>query len=109
LRNSLFYDGGSFKLGELNNGIIDYESKKKITNCIKKSSLRLNKLGDVLIAMYIIGKTAIVNIEGTTNQAVCACTPFLVSSTYLHFTSERLKDTFINQRRKVGHNQIFQR
>lgn len=101
--NSLFYDGeiNWFKSGELNNGIIDYESKEKITElAIKKSSLRLNKIGDVLIAMYgaTIGKTAILNIEGTTNQAVCACTPFsCISNTYLHLLLKGLKDVFINQ------------
>lgn len=101
--NSLFYDGviNWFKSGELNNGIIDYESKEKITElAIQKSSVRLNKPGDVLIAMYgaTIGKTAILNIEGTTNQAVCACTPFsCISNTYLHLLLKALKDTFINQ------------
>ena len=101
--NSLFYDGeiNWFKSGELNNCIIDYESKEKITElAIKKSSLRFNKIGDVLIAMYgaTIGKTAILNIEGTTNQAVCACTPFsCISSTYLHLLLKGLKDVFINQ------------
>jgi len=101
--NSLFYDGeiNWFKSGELNNGIIDYESKEKITElAIQKSSVRLNKPGDVLIAMYgaTIGKTAILNIEGTTNQAVCACTPFsCISSSYLHLLLKALKDTFINQ------------
>jgi type I restriction enzyme S subunit len=101
--NSLFYDGeiNWFKSGELNNGIIDYESNEKITEfAIKKSSLRLNNPGDVLIAMYgaTIGKTGILNISGTTNQAVCACTPFsCIGSSYLHLLLKALKDTFINQ------------
>lgn len=101
--NSLFYDGeiNWFKSGELNNGIIDYESKEKITDlAIQKSSLRLNNPGDVLIAMYgaTIGKTGILNIAGTTNQAVCACTPFsCITSVYLHLLLKALKDTFINQ------------
>ncbi len=101
--NPLFYDGeiNWFKSGELNNGIIDFESKEKITElAIQKSSVRLNKPGDVLIAMYgaTIGKTAILNVAGTTNQAVCACTPFsCISSSYLHLLLKALKDTFINQ------------
>src|SRR5690606_32014864 len=100
---SLFYGGeiNWFKSGELNNGIIDYESKEKITElAIQKSSLRLNNPGDVLIAMYgaTIGKTGILNIAGTTNQAVCACTPFsCITSVYLHLLLKALKDTFINQ------------
>ncbi|WCC46000.1 restriction endonuclease subunit S [Tenacibaculum finnmarkense] len=101
--NSLFYDGkiNWFKSGELNNGIINFESKEKITElAIEKSSVRLNKPGDVLIAMYgaTIGKTAILNIAGTTNQAVCACTPFsCIINFYLHLLLKALKDTFINQ------------
>jgi type I restriction enzyme S subunit len=45
---------------------------------LKKSSLRFNKTGDVLLAMYgaTIGKTSILLVPATTNQAVCACTPF---------------------------------
>ncbi len=101
--NSLFYDGeiNWFKSGELNNDIIDYESNEKITEfALKKASLRLNNPGDVLIAMYgaTIGKTGILKIKGTTNQAVCACTPFsCITSLYLHLLLKALKDTFINQ------------
>jgi type I restriction enzyme S subunit len=101
--NSLFYDGtiNWFKSGELNNDIIDYESNEKITElALKKASLRLNKPGDVLIAMYgaTIGKTGILKVHGTTNQAVCACTPFsCISSFYLHLLLKGLKNIFINQ------------
>lgn len=101
--NSLYYDGAInwFKSGELNNGIIDYESNEKITElALKKASLRLNKPGDVLIAMYgaTIGKTGILKVHGTTNQAVCACTPFsCIFSSYLHLLLKGLKNTFINQ------------
>lgn len=101
--NSMFYDGtiNWFKSGELNNDIIDYESNEKITElALKKASLRLNKPGDVLIAMYgaTIGKTGILKVHGTTNQAVCACTPFsCISSYYLHLLLKGLKNIFINQ------------
>lgn len=101
--NSLYYDGeiNWFKSGELNNDIIDYESNEKITEfALKKASLRLNNPGDVLIAMYgaTIGKTGILEVEGTTNQAVCACTPYsCISNSYLHLLLKALKDTFINQ------------
>ncbi|WP_375586178.1 restriction endonuclease subunit S [Cyclobacterium xiamenense] len=98
-----FYGGNInwYKSGELNNGIIDYNSKETINElALKNSSLRLNKIGDVLIAMYgaTIGKTAILAVEGATNQAVCACTPFsCISNVYLHLLLKALKGNFIDQ------------
>jgi type I restriction enzyme S subunit len=98
------YYGGTinwFKSGELNNGIIDYNSEETINDlALKNFSLRLIKVGDVLIAMYgaTIGKTGILAVEGTTNQAVCACTPFsCISNVYLHLLLKALKGKFINQ------------
>jgi len=78
--NSAFYDGGIpwFKSGELVSDYI-FNSEENITElALKNTSLRLNKVGDVLVAMYgaTIGKTAILGVTATTNQAVCACTPF---------------------------------
>ena len=84
------YYGGSIlwlRTGELNNGII-YDSEIKITDkALQECSLRMNKIGDVLIAMYgaTIGKVAIVGKELTTNQACCACTPFGIYNYYLFF------------------------
>tara|TARA_Y100000296_G_scaffold4869_1_gene6205 strand:+ start:3025 stop:4908 length:1884 start_codon:yes stop_codon:yes gene_type:complete len=75
------YYGGTipwFKSGELSSDFIS-ESEETVTEtALKECSLRLNKPGDVLIAMYgaTIGKTAIQTVVGTTNQAVCACTPY---------------------------------
>ena len=79
-KNPKYYVGNIrwFKSGELNDGYI-YESEETITDlALKTCSLRLNKPGDVLIAMYgaTIGKLAILKTEATTNQAVCACTCF---------------------------------
>ncbi|WP_209331242.1 restriction endonuclease subunit S [Lunatimonas salinarum] len=98
-----FYGGtiNWFKSGELNNAIIDYNSEETINElALKNSSIRLNKVGDVLIAMYgaTIGETGILAVEGTTNQAVCACTPLsCISNVYLHLLLKALKGKFINQ------------
>jgi len=78
--NPEFYGGNIpwFKSGELNADYIS-NSEETITElALKQSSLRYNKTGDVLLAMYgaTIGKTSILKIPATTNQAVCACTPF---------------------------------
>ena len=84
------YYGGSvlwLRTGELNNGIV-YDSEIKITDkALQECSLRMNKIGDVLIAMYgaTIGKVAIVGKELTTNQACCACTPFGIYNYFLFF------------------------
>ena len=84
------YYGGSIlwlRTGELNNGIV-YDSEIKITKkALQKCSLRMNRIGDVLIAMYgaTIGKVAIVGKELTTNQACCACTPFGIYNYFLFF------------------------
>jgi len=67
-----------FKSGELSSDYIDSSEESVTPLALEKCSLRLNKPNDVLIAMYgaTIGKTAITTVECTTNQAVCACTPF---------------------------------
>ncbi|MDF2941020.1 MAG: restriction modification system specificity protein, partial [Gammaproteobacteria bacterium] len=81
LRSISSYYGGKtpwFKSGELTADFID-TSEETITDlALKECSLRLNQPGDVLLAMYgaTIGKAAILKIAGTTNQAVCACTPY---------------------------------
>ena len=84
------YYGGSIlwlRTGELNNGIV-YDSEIKVTNkALQECSLRMNRIGDILIAMYgaTIGKVAIVGKELTTNQACCACTPFGIYNYFLFF------------------------
>ncbi|HCD5124981.1 TPA: restriction endonuclease subunit S [Vibrio parahaemolyticus] len=86
--NSGYYDGGIpwFKSGELKADYIS-ESEETITElALSETSVRYNNIGDVLVAMYgaTIGKTAILSVRATTNQAVCACTPFTgLSNTYL--------------------------
>jgi len=101
--NSSFFDGNInwFKSGELNDGIIDYDSEEKVTEtALAKASLRSNKPGDVLIAMYgaTIGKTAILNVYATTNQAVCACTCFsCITNLFLHLLLKALRTNFLNQ------------
>lgn len=80
-KSSGLYGGGIpwFKSGELTGDLICTSEETVTEEALKKSSLRLNKPGDVLVAMYgaTIGKTAILGVEATTNQAVCACTPFV--------------------------------
>ena len=89
-RGNTSYYGGDIlwlKTGELNNGVV-YDTSEKITNkALAECSLRLNKVGDILIAMYgaTIGKVAIAGKEMTTNQACCGCTPILVYNYFLFY------------------------
>ena len=84
------YYGGNIlwlRTGELNNDVV-YDTGIKVTNkALKECSLRLNKIGDVMIAMYgaTIGKVAIAGTKMTTNQACCACTPIGIFNWYLFY------------------------
>ena len=101
-RGNQDYYGGNIlwlKTGELNNGIV-YDTEEKITQrAFQDCSLRMNKIGDVLIAMYgaTIGKLAIVGKELTTNQACCGCTPYAVFNWYLFYFLMASRDTFIKK------------
>ena len=75
--NSAYYGGFIpwLKTGDLNDGYIR-EVPKYITDlALEKTSLRINPVGSVLMAMYgaTIGKLGILDIQATTNQACCAC------------------------------------
>lgn len=99
--NPAYYGGDILwlKTGELNNGVV-YDSEEKITDkALQECSLRLNKVGDVLIAMYgaTIGKAAIAGREMTTNQACCGCTPYQIYNKYLFHFLIASKDAFIKK------------
>lgn len=80
-RSNLSYYGGQIpwlKTGELNDGEI-HESSEYITElALHETSVRLNPVGSLLIAMYgaTIGKLGILAKSMTTNQACCACIVF---------------------------------
>ena len=101
-RGNQDYYGGNIlwlKTGELNNDIV-YDTEEKITQrAFQDCSLRMNKIGDVLIAMYgaTIGKLAIVGKELTTNQACCGCTPYIVYNWFLFYFLMASRDSFIKK------------
>lgn len=98
--NPEYYDGNIpwIKTGELNNSYV-FSSEETITlKALNECSLRYNKKGDVLIAMYgaTIGKLAIAGIDLTTNQACCACTPQSgINNLYLFYLLMAEKDRFV--------------
>jgi len=98
--NSHYYGGGIpwFKSGELYKDFID-SSEETITElAVQETSVRMNQPGDVLIAMYgaTIGKASILEVAGTTNQAVCACTPWPgISNRFLLLLLKAYRSRFI--------------
>lgn len=95
-----YYGGGIpwFKSGELYKDFID-SSEETITElAVQETSVRMNQPGDVLIAMYgaTIGKASILEVAGTTNQAVCACTPWPgISNRFLLLLLKAYRSRFI--------------
>ena len=80
-RSNPKYYGGEIpwlKTGDLNDGYIAEVPEYITEEALNKTSVRLNPIGSVLMAMYgaTIGKLGILDIEATTNQACCACIPF---------------------------------
>jgi type I restriction enzyme, S subunit len=80
-RNHPEYYGGSIpwiKTGDLNDNYINNTTETITTEGLNNSSLNLNPVGSILIAMYCsgaIGKLGILNVEAATNQSCCACIP----------------------------------
>ena len=98
LRSNPDYYGGTIpwiQTGELRNNNI-YDTKEKITeSALEQTTLKLNPIDTLLIAMYgqgkTRGKTGLVKIQATTNQASCAIHP-----NYELFIPEYLQVCFIS-------------
>ena len=86
------------KTGDLNDGFIQ-EVPEYITDlALEKTSLRLNPIGSVLMAMYgaTIGKLGILEIPVTTNQACCACIPYAgMNNKYLFYYLMSMRQSYI--------------
>ena len=100
-RTNPAYYGGSIpwlKTGDLNDGFIK-EVPEHITElALEKTSVRLNPVGSVLMAMYgaTIGKLGILEIPVTTNQACCACIPYAgMYNKYLFYYLMSMRKTYI--------------
>ncbi len=100
-RTNIKYYKGSIpwlKTGDLNDGIVT-EISEYVTNlALEETSLKINPIGSVLIAMYgaTIGKVGILGIEATTNQACCTCVPFQnIYNKYLFFLLMSYRNNFI--------------
>lgn len=101
-RNKDYYTGNIpwIKTGELNDGLV-YDTEEKITEeAVQKSSAKLYPKDTVMIAMYgaTIGKTGIMAVEASTNQA-CACAQCysFLDYKYLFYYLQSQKKAFINK------------
>ena len=97
-----YYSGNIpwLKTGDLNDGYIDSVPEYISDLALQQTSVRLNPVGSVLIAMYgaTIGKLGITNIPLTTNQACCACLPMNgIYNEYLFYFLMAQKTTFIKR------------
>ena len=101
-RTNPAYYGGTIpwlKTGDLNDGLIN-EIPEFITDlALEKTSVRLNPVGSVLMAMYgaTIGKLGILEISATTNQTCCACIPYNgIHNRYLFYYLMSMRRTYIS-------------
>lgn len=75
-----YYQDGKYpwvKSGELRENII-YDTEEKVTElALDKTSLKLVPKGAILLAMYgaTVGRSALLGIDATTNQAICHIIP----------------------------------
>ena len=78
--NKAYYGGNIpwLKTGDLNDGYITHIPEYITEKALNETSVKLNPIGSVLIAMYgaTIGKIGILTFAATTNQACCACDVF---------------------------------
>jgi type I restriction enzyme S subunit len=100
--NNAYYGGAIpwVKSGEVKQGHISSTDETITEKALSECSLNINPVGAVLIAMYgaNIGEVGVLEIEATTNQAVCACTPYsLIDKTFLLNLLMSIKPNFIGQ------------
>ena len=100
-RTNPAYYGGIIpwlKTGDLNDGFIKKIPEFITDLALEKTSVRLNTVGSVLMAMYgaTIGKLGILDISATTNQACCACIPYEgIHNKYLFYYLMSMRRSYI--------------
>ena len=85
--------------GELNNPFIVTAEKFITTDGLNNSSAKLFSKGSILVAMYgaTAGKVSFIDIEASTNQAICAVLPNETNSRYfIKFGLELLYNYLVN-------------
>ena len=98
--NKAYYGGNIpwLKTGDLNDGYITHIPEYITEKALNETSVKLNPIGSVLIAMSgaTIGKIGILTFAATTNQACCACDVFEgIEKEYLFYFLLSHKEEFI--------------
>lgn len=101
--NPAFYENATIPwlvTGDLNDGLITNVPRKISALALEKTSVKLNPIDSVLVAMYgaTIGKIGMLTFPATTNQACCACQTFEdIEPWYLMFFLMFQRRNFIKQ------------
>ena len=96
-----FYESGTIpwiNSADLTDGYIDTITHYVTEKAFAEKKMRLNKTGAVCVAMYgaTIGKTGILTVDATTNQAVCVCNLLSsMDSKYLFYFLQFHKPFFV--------------
>ena len=86
------------KSGELKDDYIDKVEEHITEQAVQSSSAKLFPSGTVLVALYgaNVGKTGILSIEATTNQAVCAIFPTkVIDRDFIWWFLRRMRPVFV--------------
>ncbi|EPF27635.1 restriction endonuclease subunit S [Treponema medium] len=100
-KNIAFYQNGTIPwllTGDLNDGIITDIPNKITEEAYSQTSLKLNPINSVCMAMYgaTIGKLGILSTPASTNQACCVCSDFKgISNKYLFYFLLQHREEFI--------------
>lgn len=94
-----YYNGDIhwLKTGDLNDGVIKSIPETITRKALEETSVKLNPIGSVLIAMYgaTIGKIGILALPATTNQACCACVNYICDKMFLFYFLLANREHFI--------------
>lgn len=98
-KNSSYYGGNVpwIKTGDLGEKYVTQATEFITDEAVKNSSAKYFRKGSVIMAMYgaTIGKTSILGIDATTNQACAVGTPVATSTEFLYYFLRNEKDSFI--------------
>jgi len=98
-----YFDGKIpwLKSGELNDSLITGSEEHITEEALQNSSAKIFPKGTLLIALYgaTVGKTGILGIDASTNQAVCALFPKnnLLHRDYLHWFLKFKRNDFLKE------------